>query len=67
MKIAKVEALRCDGGWRPWTFVRMETDGGLVAWGGVWEVMSRGRGHEWGARRRRALVLPILLSTIISF
>jgi L-alanine-DL-glutamate epimerase-like enolase superfamily enzyme len=33
MKIAKVEALRCDGGWRPWTFVRMETDGGLVAWG----------------------------------
>ncbi len=23
-------------------------------------------GHEWGARRRRALMLPILLSTIIS-
>ena len=33
MKIAKVEALHCDGGWRPWTFVRIETDGGLVGWG----------------------------------
>ena len=26
MKIARVEALHCDGGWRPWTFVRVETD-----------------------------------------
>ena len=26
MKIARVEALHCDGGWRPWTFVRIETD-----------------------------------------
>ena len=33
MKIARVEALHCDGGWRPWTFVRLETDGGLVGWG----------------------------------
>ena len=33
MKIAKVEALHCDGGWRPWTFVRIETDDGLVGWG----------------------------------
>ena len=33
MKIARVEALHCDGGWRPWTFVRVETDGGLVGWG----------------------------------
>ena len=30
MKIAKVETLHCDGGWRPWTFVRIETDDGLV-------------------------------------
>ena len=33
MKIARVEVLHCDGGWRPWTFVRVETDGGLVGWG----------------------------------
>jgi len=25
MRIARVEALHCDGGWRPWTFVRLET------------------------------------------
>jgi galactonate dehydratase len=33
MKIARVEALHGDGGWRPWTFVRIETDDGLVGWG----------------------------------
>src|SRR5215471_19128961 len=33
MKIARVEALHADGGWRPWTFVRIETDTGLVGWG----------------------------------
>src|SRR2546426_9039321 len=33
MKIARVEALHADGGWRPWTFVRVETDDGLVGWG----------------------------------
>src|SRR5712692_3091268 len=33
MKITRVEALHCDAGWRPWTFVRLETDGGLVGWG----------------------------------
>jgi galactonate dehydratase len=33
MKIARVQALHCDGGWRPWTFVKVETDDGLVGWG----------------------------------
>jgi len=33
MKIARVEALHCDAGWRPWTFVRIETDAGLIGWG----------------------------------
>ena len=33
MKIARVEAFLCDGGWRPWTFVKVETDDGLVGWG----------------------------------
>jgi len=33
MRIARVQAFHCDGGWRPWTFVRVETDSGLVGWG----------------------------------
>ena len=33
MKIARIETLHADGGWRPWTFVRIETDDGLVGWG----------------------------------
>jgi galactonate dehydratase len=33
MKIARIQAFLCDGGWRPWTFVKVETDGGLVGWG----------------------------------
>ncbi len=33
MKIARVQTLHADGGWRPWTFVRVETDDGLVGWG----------------------------------
>ena len=33
MKISKVETFHCDAGWRPWTFVKIETDEGLVGWG----------------------------------
>src|SRR5262249_32999366 len=33
MKLANVETQHGDGGWRPWTFVRIETDDGLVGWG----------------------------------
>jgi L-alanine-DL-glutamate epimerase-like enolase superfamily enzyme len=33
VKITRVETLRCDGGWRPWTFVKITTDDGLVGWG----------------------------------
>ncbi|MDQ3810792.1 MAG: mandelate racemase/muconate lactonizing enzyme family protein [Chloroflexota bacterium] len=33
MRITRVEAFHCDAGWRPWTFVRVETDAGLVGWG----------------------------------
>ena len=33
MKITRVEPFLCDGGWRPWTFVKVETDEGLVGWG----------------------------------
>jgi galactonate dehydratase len=33
VKISRVQAIHCDGGWRPWTFVKVETDEGLVGWG----------------------------------
>jgi L-alanine-DL-glutamate epimerase-like enolase superfamily enzyme len=33
VKIARVETFLCDAGWRPWTFVKVTTDDGLVGWG----------------------------------
>ena len=33
MRITRVQAVHCDAGWRPWTFVKVDTDVGLVGWG----------------------------------
>src|ERR1700704_4684371 len=33
MRIKRVQAFLCDAGWRPWVFVKVETDDGLVGWG----------------------------------
>jgi len=33
MRIKRVQAFLCDAGWRPWIFVKVETDDGLVGWG----------------------------------
>lgn len=33
MKISDVKTFIVDGGFRPWTFVKVETDSGLVGWG----------------------------------
>jgi galactonate dehydratase len=33
MKIRGVQALHCDCGWGPWTFVKVETDEGVTGWG----------------------------------
>lgn len=33
MKIVDVETLLVDAGWRPWAFVKITTDSGLVGWG----------------------------------
>ena len=33
MQITGVEALHCDAGWRPWTFVKIQTDEGLTGYG----------------------------------
>ena len=33
MKITNIETFIVDGGWRPWTFVKVETDDGVVGYG----------------------------------
>jgi len=33
MHITRVQPFHCDAGWRPWTFVKVETDAGIVGWG----------------------------------
>jgi L-alanine-DL-glutamate epimerase-like enolase superfamily enzyme len=33
MRISRIQTFLCDAGWRPWTFVKVETDDGLVGWG----------------------------------
>ncbi|HWO21021.1 MAG TPA: mandelate racemase/muconate lactonizing enzyme family protein [Kofleriaceae bacterium] len=33
MRIANVETFLVDAGWRPWAFVKITTDAGLVGWG----------------------------------
>ena len=35
MKLASLETLACDAGWRPWLFVKASTDDGLVGWSEV--------------------------------
>jgi L-alanine-DL-glutamate epimerase-like enolase superfamily enzyme len=43
MKVARLETVFCDAGWRPWIFVRAETDHGLVGWSEVTD--SHGSPH----------------------
>jgi galactonate dehydratase len=33
MKITNVESMICDAGWRPWTFVKIQTDTGVTGYG----------------------------------
>jgi galactonate dehydratase len=33
MKITNVETMICDAGWRPWTFVKIQTDNGVTGYG----------------------------------
>jgi L-alanine-DL-glutamate epimerase-like enolase superfamily enzyme len=43
MRVARLETLLCDAGWRPWIFVRAETEHGLVGWSEVTD--SHGSPH----------------------
>lgn len=51
MKIKSVKTFLADGGFRPWTFVRVETDNGLVGWGDC---------TDWGGARPVAAMIEAL-------
>ena len=35
MKIAKIEDLHCDAGWRDFSFLKVTTDNGITGWSAV--------------------------------
>ena len=44
MKVARLETLFCDAGWRPWVFLKATTDDGLVGWSEVTDSHGSPRG-----------------------
>ena len=32
MKVKGLKVIHCDAGWRPWTFLKIETDAGIAGW-----------------------------------
>ena len=46
MKIASIEMLHADAGWRPWSFVKIATDCGLVGWSECTDSHGSPRGME---------------------
>jgi galactonate dehydratase len=44
MKVASLETLICDAGWRPWIFVKVTTDEGLVGWSEITDSHGSPRG-----------------------
>jgi galactonate dehydratase len=43
MKVARIETLFCDAGWRPWIFLKATTDDGAVGWAEITD--SHGSPH----------------------
>ncbi len=56
MKITNVKTFICDGGFRPWTFVKIETDEGLVGWGDC---------TDWGAAPAVAAAVELYAQYVI--
>ena len=56
MKIERIKTFVVDGGFRPWTFVKIETDEGLVGWGDA---------CDWEASFATAKVVEFLSSFLI--
>jgi galactonate dehydratase len=44
MKISQVEVLHCDAGWRPWSFIRIATEEGVVGYSECTDTMGSPRG-----------------------
>jgi L-alanine-DL-glutamate epimerase-like enolase superfamily enzyme len=44
MKVARLETLFCDAGWRPWIFLKATTDDGLVGWSEITDSHGSPRG-----------------------
>jgi L-alanine-DL-glutamate epimerase-like enolase superfamily enzyme len=44
MKVAALETLFCDAGWRPWIFLKATTDEGLVGWAEITDSHGSPRG-----------------------
>jgi galactonate dehydratase len=44
MKVAKLETLYCDAGWRPWIFLKATTDDGAVGWAEITDSHGSPRG-----------------------
>jgi galactonate dehydratase len=44
MKVARLETLYCDAGWRPWIFLKVATDDGAVGWAEITDSHGSPRG-----------------------
>jgi len=44
VRVAKLETLFCDAGWRPWIFLKATTDDGLVGWAEITDSHGSPRG-----------------------
>lgn len=44
MKVAQLETLYCDAGWRPWIFLKATTDDGLIGWAEITDSHGSPRG-----------------------
>lgn len=44
MKVTKIETMHCDAGWRPWSFVKISTDEGLVGYSEITDSHGSPRG-----------------------
>lgn len=57
MKITKIDVLHADAGWRPWTFVKISTDEGLIGWSECTDSHGSPRGIEGAVKDLSPLLL----------
>src|SRR5437867_4265473 len=57
MKITAVEALHCDAGWRPWTFIKIATDDGAIGWSECTDSHGSPRGIQGAVNDLAALLI----------